>query len=94
MGQGRGGHGPEGDQGRAGDHRGPPEGLGHPEASEGCRESRLASPRSPLLGTNSTLFSPQSALMIAPVLANLGPLEDLTFKPNPEEVAQGSGGPL
>ncbi|KAM4743522.1 mitochondrial coenzyme A diphosphatase NUDT8 [Anableps anableps] len=27
-----------------------------------------------------------SGMMIAPVLANLGPLEELTFKPNPEEV--------
>lgn len=25
-------------------------------------------------------------MMIAPVLANLGPLEDLSFKPNPAEV--------
>lgn len=25
-------------------------------------------------------------MMIVPVLANLGPLEELTFKPNPEEV--------
>lgn len=25
-------------------------------------------------------------MMIAPVLANLGPLEDLSFKPNPGEV--------
>ena len=31
-------------------------------------------------------FSPQSGLMIAPVLANLGPLEELSFKPNPGEV--------
>ncbi|KAM4566734.1 mitochondrial coenzyme A diphosphatase NUDT8 [Odontesthes bonariensis] len=29
-----------------------------------------------------------SGMMIAPVLANLGPLEDLTFKPNPEEVEE------
>ncbi|KAM4589965.1 mitochondrial coenzyme A diphosphatase NUDT8 isoform 2-T2 [Fundulus diaphanus] len=27
-----------------------------------------------------------SGMMIAPVLANLGPLEELTFEPNPEEV--------
>uniref|UniRef100_A0A8C7X988 Nudix hydrolase 8 n=1 Tax=Oryzias sinensis TaxID=183150 RepID=A0A8C7X988_9TELE len=27
-----------------------------------------------------------SGMMIVPVLANLGPLEELTFKPNPEEV--------
>lgn len=27
-----------------------------------------------------------SGMMIAPVLANLGPLEELAFKPNPEEV--------
>ncbi|XP_041851023.1 nucleoside diphosphate-linked moiety X motif 8 [Melanotaenia boesemani] len=29
-----------------------------------------------------------SGMMIAPVLANLGPLEELTFKPNPEEVEE------
>lgn len=41
------------------------------------------------MGKKQCLFSPlQSALMIAPVLANLGPLEDLSFKPNPEEVPQ------
>lgn len=33
------------------------------------------------------LFFPhQTGLMIAPVLANLGPIEELTFKPNPGEV--------
>lgn len=31
-------------------------------------------------------LSHQSGMMIAPVLANLGPIEDLTFKPNPGEV--------
>nr|XP_046244496.1 nucleoside diphosphate-linked moiety X motif 8 isoform X2 [Scatophagus argus] len=29
-----------------------------------------------------------SGMMIAPVLANLGPLEELSFKPNPEEVEE------
>uniref|UniRef100_A0A1A8N9Q4 Nudix (Nucleoside diphosphate linked moiety X)-type motif 8 n=1 Tax=Nothobranchius rachovii TaxID=451742 RepID=A0A1A8N9Q4_9TELE len=29
-----------------------------------------------------------SGMMIAPVLANLGPLEELTFRPNPEEVEE------
>ncbi|XP_061574965.1 nucleoside diphosphate-linked moiety X motif 8 isoform X1 [Cololabis saira] len=29
-----------------------------------------------------------SGMMIAPVLANLGPLEELAFKPNPEEVEE------
>lgn len=29
-------------------------------------------------------------MMIAPVVANLGPLEELAFKPNPEEVRRGS----
>lgn len=38
-------------------------------------------------GTKSCFFfSLQSAMTIAPVLANLGPLEDLSFKPNPAEV--------
>lgn len=32
------------------------------------------------------VLSLQSGMMIAPVLANLGPLEELAFKPNPEEV--------
>lgn len=31
-------------------------------------------------------LSYQSGMMIAPVLANLGPIEELTFKPNPGEV--------
>lgn len=31
-------------------------------------------------------LSHQSGMMIAPVLANLGPIEELTFKPNPGEV--------
>lgn len=31
-------------------------------------------------------LSHQSGMMIAPVLANLGPIEKLTFKPNPGEV--------
>lgn len=31
-------------------------------------------------------ISHQSGMMIAPVLANLGPLEELSFKPNPGEV--------
>ncbi|XP_024113938.1 nucleoside diphosphate-linked moiety X motif 8 isoform X2 [Oryzias melastigma] len=30
----------------------------------------------------------KSGMMIVPVLANLGPLEELTFKPNPEEVEE------
>uniref|UniRef100_A0A8C5B9T1 Nudix hydrolase domain-containing protein n=1 Tax=Gadus morhua TaxID=8049 RepID=A0A8C5B9T1_GADMO len=29
-----------------------------------------------------------SGMMVAPVLANLGPIEDLSFKPNPEEVEE------
>ncbi|CAL8360743.1 unnamed protein product [Merluccius merluccius] len=29
-----------------------------------------------------------TGMMIAPVLANLGPIEDLSFKPNPEEVEE------
>ncbi|KAM9732894.1 mitochondrial coenzyme A diphosphatase NUDT8 isoform 3-T3 [Menidia menidia] len=29
-----------------------------------------------------------SGMLIAPVLTNVGPLEDLTFKPNPEEVEE------
>lgn len=36
---------------------------------------------------NFAFFS-QTNMMVAPVLANLGPLEDLTLKPNPQEVNQ------
>lgn len=35
---------------------------------------------------NSAFF--QTNMMVAPVLANLGPLEDLALKPNPQEVNQ------
>ncbi|RVE64365.1 hypothetical protein OJAV_G00125240 [Oryzias javanicus] len=54
---------------------------------EAREELGISVPREKVWGILKPLRD-MSGMMIVPVLANLGPLEELTFKPNPEEVEE------
>ncbi|XP_025927635.1 nucleoside diphosphate-linked moiety X motif 8 [Apteryx rowi] len=61
-------------------------GVGGPSASRVASWGEGLAPPPSLLLSRCASF--QRGMMVAPVLANLGPLEDVTLTPNPQEVEE------